>query len=102
MILRLNSDGSGEDALAQAVAQHRAGFCANFDLQAGADFADTAPAPAEACTDIGAEPHRARKRKSRPYAVIAFVVFIAASLGGAHLYASLKAEPAVAKPRLMV
>jgi hypothetical protein len=48
MVLHIRADGTGQSALAQAVAQHRSGFCANFDLQAGADYADTMPLHFEA------------------------------------------------------
>lgn len=48
MVLHIRADGTGPTALAQVVAQHRSGFCANFDLQAGADFADTMPLHIEA------------------------------------------------------
>ena len=83
MILHIRPDGSGESALAQAVAQHRAGFCANFDLQAGADFADTMP-PIEAghaCSEFLADgvpgtpqrPHRTARRHIGAVAVVATV-----------------------------
>ena len=46
MVLHIREDGSGESALAQAVAQHRAGFAAGL----------VQPLPAEAATEVGADP----------------------------------------------
>ena len=54
MILHIRPDGSGEDALAQAVAQHRAGFAAGADLRAlDEPTPEKQPAPAEAYCDSG-------------------------------------------------
>jgi hypothetical protein len=93
MVLIVKEDGGGESALAQAVAQHRAGFCADYDLQGGADFADTAPPPAEACTEIGADLPRKRKA-SGVYFAVAFAAALCSVMLAAHFAAQPAPKPA--------
>lgn len=78
MVLHIRSDGSNEDALAQAVAQHRAAFFAGVQ----ADFADTSPQEAgSACSELLADEHaptpRERARQIRHLGAICIVTFVA-------------------------
>lgn len=96
MVLNIKADGSNEDALAQAVAQHRSGWCADYDLQGGADFADTMPPPAEVCTEVGADQPRKRKA-SGVYFAVAFAAVICSVMLAAH-FASQPAPKPVKQP----
>ena len=97
MILHINSDGSGEDALAQAVAQHRAAFFAGVQT----DFADTEPTQPEAgsaCSELLADEHAPtpaeRAKLARRLGAICLVSFLAAVCFALPLAAHFVAQPA--------
>jgi hypothetical protein len=104
MLLHIRADGQGPSALAQVVAQHRSGFCANFDLQAGADFADTMPLHIEAghaCSEFLADDPQPAPRQSRRHlgavvavAIVALCCFALPLV--AHEYAKYQQQPAPA------
>jgi hypothetical protein len=102
MVLHIRADGTGPSALAQAVAQHRSGFCANFDLQAGADFADTMPLHIEAghaCSEFLADdllpaPPRPYRRQLGAVVAVAIVALCCFALPlVAHEYAKYQQQP---------
>ena len=95
MILRINSDGSGEDALAQAVAQHRAAFFAGVQR----DFPDTVPVPeaSSACSELLADEHattpRDRARQVRRLGAVCLVGFLAVVCFALPLAAHFASKP---------
>ena len=108
MVLNIRSDGTGPTALEQLVAQHRSGFCANFDLQAGADFADTLPPvqAAHASSEFLADDPPAppvRRQSRRPLGAVCVVAFLALCCAGApllaHVYASRQQSNQAPAPR---
>jgi hypothetical protein len=99
MILHIKADGSGEDALAQAIAQHRAAFFAGVTFQ---DTEPVAPAPAECCSELGADQDDVKRPMQMLGGLLAVAVLAVALIGAAAALwpseAPKPAKPAAAFP----